>query len=241
MDGATQVVEFNSAPFSSADLSNGRFAFTEKWKPAKLWDLNTPGNTYDTQLELRETTSGKTMDVSWSEHFGFREFWIDGRDFYLNGKRIYLSAVPLDNAAIGAATGELRRHQGKPAPPQGARRQFRIRAQLRFASRDRISAMPRCCVPPTTSACWWRSRSHTSATTTGMPPTPIAPTATPATPRSMSTSPGNHPSVVAYAMSHNGTGYEQDMNPDMIDGIHDDRDQWSERAAKWGAAGPGDR
>ena len=36
--------------------------------------------------------------------FGFREFWIDGRDFYLNGTRIYLSAVPLDNAQIGART-----------------------------------------------------------------------------------------------------------------------------------------
>ena len=24
----------------------------------------------------------------------------------------------------------------------------------------------------------------------------------------------NHPSVVAYAMSHNATGYDEDMNPD---------------------------
>ena len=35
--------------------------------------------------------------------FGFREFWINGRDFYLNGSRIFLSVVPLDNAQIGAA------------------------------------------------------------------------------------------------------------------------------------------
>ena len=34
--------------------------------------------------------------------FGFREFWIEGRDFYLNGSRIHLSAVPLDNAQISA-------------------------------------------------------------------------------------------------------------------------------------------
>ena len=38
---------------------------------------------------------------------------------------------------------------------------------------------------------------------------------------------GNHPSVVFYAMSHNATGYDEDMNPDMIDGIHAVRDQWS--------------
>ena len=35
--------------------------------------------------------------------FGFREFWIEGRDFFLNGSRVCLSAVPLDNAQVGAA------------------------------------------------------------------------------------------------------------------------------------------
>jgi hypothetical protein len=42
----------------------------------------------------------------------------------------------------------------------------------------------------------------------------------------------DHPSVIMYAMSHNATGYEEDMNPDLIDGIHDPRDQWSSRNAK---------
>ena len=38
----------------------------------------------------------------------------------------------------------------------------------------------------------------------------------------------NHPSVVAYSMSHNATGYDEDMNPDLIDGLHDPRkDAWS--------------
>jgi hypothetical protein len=35
-----------------------------------------------------------------------------------------------------------------------------------------------------------------------------------------------------YSMSHNATGYNEDMNPDMIDGIHDPRDEWSARNAK---------
>jgi len=39
----------------------------------------------------------------------FREFWIDGRDFYLNGTRIFLSAVPLDNAQVGAALATYQR------------------------------------------------------------------------------------------------------------------------------------
>ncbi len=42
------------------------------------------------------------LDTCFDQRFGFREFWIDGRDFFLNGTRIFLSAVPLDNAAIGA-------------------------------------------------------------------------------------------------------------------------------------------
>ena len=30
----------------------------------------------------------------------------------------------------------------------------------------------------------------------------------------------NHPSVVAYATSHNATGYFEVMNPDLIDGVY---------------------
>ena len=42
----------------------------------------------------------------------------------------------------------------------------------------------------------------------------------------------NHPSVVAYAMSHNATGYDEDMNPDLM-GIRDPReDGWPRNNAK---------
>ena len=40
---------------------------------------------------------------------------------------------------------------------------------------------------------------------------------------------GNHPSVVMYSMSHNATGYSEDMNPDLIDGVAAPRDQWARR------------
>src|SRR5262249_31972586 len=43
----------------------------------------------------------------------------------------------------------------------------------------------------------------------------------------------NHPAVVAYAMSHNATGYADDMNPDRIDGLRDPREEpWSKTNAK---------
>jgi hypothetical protein len=37
----------------------------------------------------------------------------------------------------------------------------------------------------------------------------------------------NHPSVVFYSMSHNATGYDEDMNPQMIDGLRDPRERWA--------------
>jgi len=42
----------------------------------------------------------------------------------------------------------------------------------------------------------------------------------------------NHPSVLFYSTSHNATGYDEDMNPDQIDGVHDPRDTWSANNAK---------
>jgi hypothetical protein len=41
----------------------------------------------------------------------------------------------------------------------------------------------------------------------------------------------NHPSVVFYSMSHNATGYNEDMNPDMI-GVQASRDQWASNNVK---------
>ena len=91
------VKEFTSPSVLGSDFKEGRLAFTEKWMPEKLWDLHTPQNAFDLQVSLVDA-AGKVLDTSWSQRFGFREFWIDGRDFYLNGTRIFLSAVPLDNA-----------------------------------------------------------------------------------------------------------------------------------------------
>ena len=100
-DGST-VKEITSPAFQGSDLKDGRFAFTEKWMPDKLWDIHTPQNAFDLQVSLVDA-GGQVLDADWAQRFGFREFWIDGRDFYLNGTRIFLSAVPLDNAQVGAA------------------------------------------------------------------------------------------------------------------------------------------
>ena len=99
-DGNRVVRRFMSKPFKAGDLEDGRIAVAEKWKPEKLWDVNTPQNTFTAQVSLLGPQE-KVQDVGLPVRFGFREFWIDGKDFYLNGKRIYLSAEPLDSAQIG--------------------------------------------------------------------------------------------------------------------------------------------
>ena len=98
-----KVAEFSSGSFTTADVADGHFRFTSRWKPDQLWDIDTPQNQYTAQVSLTDANAS-ILDVSWPTQFGFREFWIDGKDFYLNGSRIYLSAVPIDNAQIGGAS-----------------------------------------------------------------------------------------------------------------------------------------
>ena len=51
----------------------------------------------------------------------------------------------------------------------------------------------------------------------------------------------NHPSVVFYSMSHNATGYEEDMNPDLIDGVTDPRPPDGQEQLQARPAGRGHR
>jgi hypothetical protein len=50
-----------------------------------LWDLDKP-NLYTVQL----SATGAGLDDEYSQKFGFREFWIQGRNIYLNGIPIRL-------------------------------------------------------------------------------------------------------------------------------------------------------
>ncbi|MEZ8219874.1 Glycosyl hydrolases family 2, sugar binding domain, partial [Candidatus Fervidibacteria bacterium JGI MDM2 JNZ-1-D12] len=95
------VREVVSPPVRGSEIKDGNFVFTDLWRPEKVWDIHTPQNQYSVEISLLDE-SGKTLDEFWTQRWGFREFWIDGRDFYLNGTRIFLSAVPLDNAQVGA-------------------------------------------------------------------------------------------------------------------------------------------
>lgn len=102
MKDGRSIKELISPPCSEKNLEAGRFTFAEKWMPDELWDLHQPQHVFTLELALLDP-NGKVLDSAWPVRFGFREFWIDGRDFYLNGTRLFLSVVPLDNAQVSAA------------------------------------------------------------------------------------------------------------------------------------------
>jgi len=225
-DHGRQVEEFTGPAFSTLEVTNGRAMFTASWKPAKLWDINTPENQYDAELSLLDAT-GRLVDTATPVRFGFREFWIQGRDFYLNSTRLYLSLVPLDNAQVGAAL----------ATYAGAKESL---LRLKSFGINFVYSHNYGCEPG----------SHLSFTDilraaddTGMlvalsqPHFSVYDWNSPEADQTNGYAnhaafyvrvAGSHPSVVVYAMSHNATGYNEDMNPLMMGGLST-REQWAGR------------
>jgi beta-galactosidase len=223
------VAQFSGPKFSPLEVTNGWATFTASWKPPNVWDTITPENQYVAELSLLDA-KGRTIDTALPVRFGFREFWIQGRDFYLNGTRLYLSLVPLDNAQVGAALVTY-----------AAAKESLLRLKsfgINFVYTHNYGCEP---------------GSHLSfeeilraADDTGMlvalsqPHFSAYDWKTPDADRTNGYAAhaafyvrvaGTHPSVVSYAMSHNATGYNEDTNPLMMDGRSHPRDRWADSNA----------
>ena len=220
-DQGKQVAEFSGPTFPARDVKDGRALFTASWKAPKLWDINTPQNQYSAEVTLLDAR-GNALDAAMPVRFGFREFWIEGRDFYLNGTRLYLSMETLGNATVGAALATY-----------GAARETFLRLQsfgvnlvygenygcepgshLSFAEILRAAddtGMLVALSQPHFSVYDWKSPDADRTNGYARHAAFYVRVA------------GSHPSVVAYAMSHNATGYNEDSNPRMIDGLTDPR------------------
>lgn len=223
-----QTRDFSSPPFTAGDLdSDGAWAFVCPWMPRQFWDLGDLARFCRLEVSLHDD-AGQRLDVAHPVRFGFREFEIEGRDFLLNGSRVFLCAVPLDNAQVGAAWATydaaretLRRlqsfginfvythHYGcEPGAHLG------LEEILRAAD---DAGMLVALTQPHFSHYDWKSPDADTRNGYAEHAAYYARVA------------GNHPSVVMYAMSHNATGYAEDMNPDLIDGQNDVRDSWASR------------
>jgi hypothetical protein len=224
-ENGRSVKSFTSKPFQAGDLRQGCMTLVEKWRPEKLWDTHTPENQYELSVALLDAR-GEAVDTTHPVRFGFREFWINGRDFYLNGSRIFLSAVPLDNAQIGAALASY----------DGARESLK-RLQsfgINFVYTHNYSCQPGSHLgfaeilraaddvgmlvalsQPHFSDYDWQAPDADQTNGYADHAAFYVGVAQP------------HPAVVMYSTSHNATGYNEDMNPDLIDGIYDQRNEWA--------------
>jgi hypothetical protein len=230
MKDGRSVKEFTSRAFQASDLKEGRIGATEKWMPDKLWDIHTPQNQYDLEVSLVDA-GGKVLDTGWTVRFGFRELWIEGRDFFLNGTRIFLCALPVDNAAVGAAlsTYEAVRESLERLKSFGINFVYTHNygcepgSHLSFTellrAADDVGMLVSFSQPHFSHYEWQAPDADRNNGYARHAEFYVR-------------AAQNHPAVVMYAMSHNATGYSEDMNPDMIDGIHDDRDQWAMRNVK---------
>ncbi len=224
------IKELASRGFQGSDLKEGRIASTQEWMPDKLWDIHTPQNTYDLEVSLLDA-AGNVLDTGWTVRFGFRELWIEGRDFFLNGTRIFLSAVPLDNAEVGAAQAnyEAARESLERLKSFGINFVYThnygcepgshlgFEEVLRAA--DDVGMLVSFSQPHFSHYDWQAPDADENNGYARHAEFYVR-------------AAQNHPSVVMYSMSHNATGYNEDMNPDMIDGIQDARDTWALRNAK---------
>lgn len=229
-DGEQTVKEFLSPPFQAGDLERGKLNVTESWQPAKLWDIHTPQHQYELRLSLVDAND-RLLDALPPVRFGFREFWIEGRDFYLNGTRLFLSTVPLDNAQVGAAaaTYEAARESLERLRTFGINFVYTHNydcqpgAHLSFAEILRAAddtGMLVALTQPHFSHYGWSAPDAERTNGYARHAEFYARVA------------GNHPSVVMYAISHNATGYNEDMNPRLLDGRSAPRDNWAANNVK---------
>ncbi len=210
------VKTFASPVFGAAQIRNGRYLFTAPWKDARRWDLHTPGNMYQAVISLKDE-AGNLLDRSLPINFGFREFWIQGRDFYLNGTPIHLRALNVanpglreDKACVAGclATCDRLQEQGFNAliwgnyaftPGQVGYIDGLLRAS------DMKGVLNAFTLPHAKDFQWRLDCREQRARYRALTAWLI---------RRVQ----NHPSVVLYAMTHNACGYYGDQNPLKIDG-----------------------
>ena len=227
MDGEREVLAFDNQIVRGSEQSEAPLTCGASWPDPRLWDLHTPQNQYELKLSLLNER-GAVLDELPPARFGFREFWIEGRDFMLNGTRLYCFAVPLDNAQMATASVTY----------QGAREtMLRLKrlgvnlvythnygcepgAHLSFAEILRAAddvGMLVSLSQPHASAYKWDTPDADAANGYADLAAFYVRVAQ------------NHPAVVMYALNHNMMGYAQDMNPDLMDGRHDNLGRLGER------------
>lgn len=204
------------------DIKNGRVQKTFEWTNPQLWDTDTPQNLYHATAVLKDN-AGNVIAETTPIRFGFREFWIDGRDFYLNGKRIHLRALVLDNMNMAAGQAN------KAACTESIKRlkaygfNFFITHNYAFGpgsvsymngmleAADEQGVLCAFSMPHAKDFSWNLDDEKTRLSYQSLVNRLVSLV-------------GNHPSIAAYTMNHNSCGYKGDQNPLYLHGKFDPSD-----------------
>ena len=200
----------------AAPLADGSLEVAMPWLAHHLWDLDQP-NLYTLRLRLRQTGGDQVLDEE-QERLGFREVWLQGRDIYLNGTRVHWRALNFSNhqSSAGAASYSACRETfgrmrslgfnfailGNYGVDPGETMTFE---DLLRAADDSGFLLSFSAPHPLRSLAGWDSKRGMSEEWKALADYCVR-------------CAQNHPSVLAYAISHNSLGYNGDQDPAKMDG-----------------------
>jgi hypothetical protein len=190
--------------------------FGDGWRDPKLWDTDATGNMYTATVSLLDE-NGRVLDEYEPVRFGFREFWIEGRDFMLNGSPIHLRALHCGTASYGAPYSSLESSTRMMERMQEYGFNFFIMGNYNFSpgevgymdslldAADRTGVLCSFSLPHIKDFSMKLDQPEQRQRYEELT-------------RWLVRRARNHPAVVLYAMNHNATGYYGDQNPLKIDG-----------------------
>ncbi|MBI4979250.1 MAG: beta galactosidase jelly roll domain-containing protein [Spirochaetes bacterium] len=217
-ENGNMVKRFSSADLSSVAVSNGRLIATAVWKDAKIWDIDTPKNMYEAVVRVCDA-SGTVLAESTPVRFGFREFWVDGRDLYLNGKKIHLRALFVQNMTKNAYLASYETGMSTCRKMQEYGFNFHIFGNYDFVpgavsyfddfltASDDSGVLTSFSLPHMkdfNTKLYTEEQQKRYRTLTEWLIRRVQ----------------NHPAIISYALNHNACGYFGDQNPLKIDGIY---------------------
>ena len=200
-------------------------AFAGRWTDPKLWELDQP-HLYQLGVRLLDAR-GNLLDETTPVTFGFREFWIEGRDFLLNGKRFHLRC--LDNSNAGDfATASLAACKATFARARALGFNYVIHSHYDYEPQsfayveDLVRAGDEAGFPMSYTI------RHVKQIYRDMDD-PAKRAGWEAVVDYEMRRVRNHPCVFMWAMNHNFTGWADDQNPSQLDGIYEPKesdDKW---------------
>ncbi|HEX2949949.1 MAG TPA: hypothetical protein VHV83_10355 [Armatimonadota bacterium] len=206
---------WKSSPITPS--SDGQFVVEMPWLAKHLWDLDQP-NLYQVCLRLHDAKTGALLDER-TETLGFREVWQSGRNVYLNGTPIHWRSLDFSNhegdggSASYAACRATFRHM------RSLGFNFAILSNYGFDPGETMTFDDLLRAADDEGFLLSFSAPHPLRSSEGVDPKRGVSDEWRALASYCIQRASNHPSVLAYAMTHNMLGYVGDENPAHMDGI----------------------